>query len=174
MHHSLRRRYIDLCQFKDSSFATCWSGVLGKQPGYVGNPRASVNRRETWSHKVESSTPLYYWRRQIPKAKTINHAVLTSTPPPLPLVNSEVRVAQLILFYLLFCGSLFDLLSIVLSVLRVTDSDYPFGIFKLFLIINRISFLKSGVIHGNIFYIKIEWTLIHCFRWYLTLLNNNS
>ena len=35
---------------------------------------------------------------------------------------------------ILVCRSLFDLLAIVLSVLlRFTDSDYPFGIFKLFL-----------------------------------------
>jgi hypothetical protein len=34
----------------------------------------------------------------------------------------------------MFCRSLFVLfLAIVLSVLRYTDSDYPFGIFKLFL-----------------------------------------
>jgi hypothetical protein len=34
----------------------------------------------------------------------------------------------------LFCGSLFVLLAIVVSVLlRFTDSNYPFGIFKLFL-----------------------------------------
>jgi hypothetical protein len=34
----------------------------------------------------------------------------------------------------MFCRSLFVLLAIVLSVLiRFTDSDYPFGIFRLFL-----------------------------------------
>ena len=44
----------------------------------------------------------------------------------------------------MFCRSLFVLLAIVLSVLRFTDSDYPFGIFKLYvqtllMIINRVS-----------------------------------
>jgi hypothetical protein len=35
----------------------------------------------------------------------------------------------------MFCRSLFVLflLVVLLSVLRITDSDYPFGIFKLFL-----------------------------------------
>jgi len=39
-------------------------------------------------------------------------------------------------FMCMFCRSLsvlFFLLASVLSVLRFTDSDYPFGIFKLFL-----------------------------------------
>jgi len=34
-------------------------------------------------------------------------------------------------FMCMLCRSLFVLLVIVLSVLRFTDSDYPFGIFKL-------------------------------------------
>jgi hypothetical protein len=40
-------------------------------------------------------------------------------------------------FMCMLCRSLFVLfrLAIVLSVLRFTDSDYPFGIFKLFLIL---------------------------------------
>ena len=33
----------------------------------------------------------------------------------------------------MYCKSLFVALAIVLSVLRYADSDYPFGIFKLFL-----------------------------------------
>ena len=43
-------------------------------------------------------------------------------------------------FMRMFCRSLFVLLTIVLSVLlRYTDSDFPFGIFKLFLMsIHRI------------------------------------
>ena len=44
----------------------------------------------------------------------------------------------------MFCRSLFALLAIVLSVLRFTDSDYSFGIFKLFLTV-----LKS-VINSDI------------------------
>ena len=47
---------------------------------------------------------------------------------------SEIRVAQSLLFCILFCipccPFVYFVLSIVLSVLRFTDSDYPFGIFK--------------------------------------------
>ena len=45
-----------------------------------------------------------------------------------------IRVAQSVVFGVVFCKSLFVffLLDIVLSVrLRYTDSDYPFDIFKL-------------------------------------------
>jgi len=53
-------------------------------------------------------------------------------------VLSGVRVARYLVFYVMFCRSLFVLLScfllvIVLSVLRFTHSDYPFGFFKLVL-----------------------------------------
>jgi hypothetical protein len=50
---------------------------------------------------------------------------------------SRIRVARFLIFCVVFCGSLFVicLLSIVLSVLlRFTASDYPYVIFKLFLI----------------------------------------
>ena len=45
-----------------------------------------------------------------------------------------VIVARSLVFCVVFCRSLFVLflLAIVLSVLRFTDFDYPFGIFKLF------------------------------------------
>jgi len=48
----------------------------------------------------------------------------------------SVRVSQSLVFYVVICKSLFVLfiLSITLSVLRVSASDYPFGIFKLFMI----------------------------------------
>jgi hypothetical protein len=47
---------------------------------------------------------------------------------------SEVRVARSLVFCVVFCRSLFVrfLLTIVLSFPRFTDSDYKFGIFKLF------------------------------------------
>jgi hypothetical protein len=53
-----------------------------------------------------------------------------------PPVVSGVRVTRSLVFCVMFCRSLFVLflLAIVLSVLRFTDSDYPFGVFKLFLI----------------------------------------
>jgi hypothetical protein len=48
---------------------------------------------------------------------------------------------DLLLSVQVVCRSLFVLflLAIVLSVLRFTDSDYPFGILKLFLICTQIS-----------------------------------
>ena len=52
----------------------------------------------------------------------------------LPPGFSEVRVTRSLVLYVCFvdrCLS-FCLLAIVLSVLRYMDSDYPFGIFKLF------------------------------------------
>ena len=46
-----------------------------------------------------------------------------------PPAWSEVRVARSLVFCVMFCWSLFTLLTIVLSVLlRFTASDYPFGI----------------------------------------------
>ena len=51
-------------------------------------------------------------------------------------VFSEVRVARSLVFCVVFCRSFLVLFlsTIVLSVLlRFTDSDYPFGMFKLFL-----------------------------------------
>ena len=55
-----------------------------------------------------------------------------SSPP----VFSGIRVTRSLVLSVMFCRSLFVLflLAIVLSVfLLFTDSDYPFGIFKLFL-----------------------------------------
>ena len=56
-----------------------------------------------------------------------------SSPP----VVIEVRAARSLLFYVMFCISLFVLfpLAIVLSVLRFMDSDCLFGVFGLFLVI---------------------------------------
>ena len=50
------------------------------------------------------------------------------------LVFCGVRVTRSLVFSAIFCRSLFVLflLAIALSVLRFADSDYPFGIFKLF------------------------------------------
>ena len=49
-------------------------------------------------------------------------------------VFSEVRVTQSLVLLCMFCRSLFVLLPIVLSVHRFTGFDYPFDIFKLFLL----------------------------------------
>ena len=52
-------------------------------------------------------------------------------------VLSGARVARSLVFCVVFCKSLFVLFLLVirLSVLRFTDSDYPFVIFKLFLFV---------------------------------------
>ena len=48
----------------------------------------------------------------------------------------------------MFCRSLFVLLTIVMPVLlRYTDSDYPFGIFKLFLIDKKVIAILRGHAH---------------------------
>ena len=54
-----------------------------------------------------------------------------------PQIFIGVRVTRSLVWYVMFCRSLFVLfrLAIVLSVLWFTDSDYPLGIFKLFLIL---------------------------------------
>jgi hypothetical protein len=51
-----------------------------------------------------------------------------------PPIFSGVRVAQFLIFGAVLCRSLFVLLPIVLSVHRFTGFDYPFDIFKLFLL----------------------------------------
>ena len=53
--------------------------------------------------------------------------------PSTPLVFGGVHVAQYIVFCVMFCGSLFFFLAIVLSVLWYTVSQYTFSIFTLFL-----------------------------------------
>ena len=65
----------------------------------------------------------------------------------------------------MFCRFLFVILTIVLSVLRYKDSDYPFGIFKLFLYIS--CFPHDIVIQICIYFIppphpKKNYSLTHC------------
>ena len=50
-----------------------------------------------------------------------------------PLVFSEVRVVQFLVFGVVFCRLLFVLFRLTIALsnrLRFADSDYPFGIFK--------------------------------------------
>jgi len=62
---------------------------------------------------------------------------------------SAVRVARSLVFCVLSCGSLFVLyhLDIVLSVLRITASDFFFGIFKLFFIEKRVDIFNVYAIN---------------------------
>ena len=78
--------------------------------------RNLLNQGLSWSHQFESLRSPQW--------------------PGCPLWNMlDVRAALTLFFCVMFCISLFVLflLSIVLSVLRRTASDYPFDIFKLFL-----------------------------------------
>ena len=74
-----------------------------------------------------------------------------------------VRVAQSLVFCVLFCGSLFTyrvfILSLELSALRrFTDSDHPFGIFIFFLLSRNI---RHWLV-GYCFHIKVyEWVLFN-------------
>ena len=63
-----------------------------------------------------------------------------------PPVFSGVHVTRSLVLCVMFCRSLFILLSIVLSVLRFTDSDYPTGILKLFLNLTLISCIFFSLI----------------------------
>ena len=57
-----------------------------------------------------------------------------------PPVFSGVRITRYLVLYFVVCPFVLFLLAIVLSVLlRFTDSDDPFGIFKLFLSHNVVS-----------------------------------
>ena len=51
------------------------------------------------------------------------------------------------------CPFVLFLLAIVLSVLRYTDSDYPIGIFKLFILIREVM-LNMSLLAGNIYQIS--------------------
>jgi hypothetical protein len=67
---------------------------------------------------------------------------------PIKLVFIGVRVTQSLFFLCnaldIFCLSFWPFLVIVLSVLRFTDSDYPFGTFKLFTI-NKTSWIYNCI-----------------------------
>ena len=78
-----------------------------------------------------------------------------SRVPNSPSVFSLVRVAQSLVFCVVFCRSLFVpfLLAIVLSVLlRCTASDYPSGMVKLYL----IDCLNTLDVESVVFYIEQE------------------
>ena len=66
--------------------------------------------------------------------KTLHRQDLATQAPQIPGLNSLVYSTRSLVLYVMFYRSVFVLflLTIVLSVLLFTDSDYPFGIFKLF------------------------------------------
>ena len=73
------------------------------------------------------------------------------TPPELTSILSGVRVARSLVLCVMFLDRYlyFFFSAIVLSILRFTDSDYPFGIFKLFRIRISVWNMKK---HFNIVY----------------------
>ena len=96
-----------------------------------------------WSYSYVVDTEIYFglWPRS-PDVRVTRRMPLVaqelstlsehlSSPP----VFIEVRVTRSLVLCVMLCRSLvvLFLLAIVLSVLRLTDSDYSFGIFKLFL-----------------------------------------
>jgi hypothetical protein len=83
--------------------------------------------------------------RRVPRVEQ-ELLTLVGTPAFIPDF-SGIRVARCLVFCVMFCRSLFVLLplyllAIVLSVLRIMASDYPFGIFTLFLHKDRINKLS--------------------------------
>jgi len=91
-----------------------------------------------------------------------------------------VHGALSLVFCVVFCRSLFwcFFLSIVLSVLQFTDSDYPFDIFKLFLsLLNPLNFKPSKSIvdyfqqlwcHLQLAVVSVRVHLKTHFLWILT------
>ena len=66
-----------------------------------------------------------------------------------PQVLSGAHDVRSSVFCVVFCRALFVLfiVAIVLFVLRLTDSDYPFGIFKLFFLWSINSYINYIKIH---------------------------
>ena len=62
-----------------------------------------------------------------------------SSVPEFTLAISGVRVAPSLVFCVMFCKSLFVLLTIILSVLRLTTSDYPFWYLQTFFQVNSVT-----------------------------------
>jgi len=96
-----------------------------------------------------------------------------------PSVFNEVCVVWSLVFCVMFCRSLFILLllAIMLSVLlRFKASDYPFGIFKLFLYrLNSQRFTTLGLyIKFGLYRILISSGFcldrLHCWMWWMQYL----
>jgi hypothetical protein len=89
--------------------------------------------------------------KHLPTSETNQSIFYPFGAPERTRVFSGVCVARSLVFYIMFGRSLFVLLSfflltIVLSVLRFTVSEYPFGIFKHFL---SEQMLTSLIIYSN-------------------------
>jgi len=90
------------------------------------------------------------------------------------LVFSRVRVAQSLVFFVVFCISMFVLfhLANTLSVIQFTASDYPFGILRLFFI--SVWQIVLIVYNSFLFHMLIDlwfywWYLVHAHCDVLTL-----
>jgi hypothetical protein len=73
---------------------------------------------------------------------------LSSGAPEFTPGFSEVRVPRSLVFYVMFCLSLlgfcsFSLTIVSFDLLRFMASDYPFGIFKLFVAKNKTEMIEQ-------------------------------
>ena len=88
-----------------------------------------------------------------------------------PLVHSRflvgVLVARSLVFYVVFCRSLFVLflLAILLFFLRFADFDYTFGIFKLVFLINARPHNKDVCISCDFRPILCRGSFMHSVNW---------
>jgi hypothetical protein len=122
----------------------------------VSQPEAATDIITLWSRKVKStsvyrpiSTEIYQEEFEDIKGVIITENV-SSSP-----VFSEVLVTRSLVLRVTFCRSLpfLFLLVIVLSVLlRFANYDYPFDIFKLFL----VNFCTNGTIYTSLF--DLAWS----------------
>ena len=103
-----------------------------------------------WGKVCDSSCFAFIFKISI-RAGTATLPKNLKSPP----VFHGVRVARSLVFCVLFCRSLFVLilLAIVLSVLlRFENSDYPFGVFKIFLDRKTDELLNLLVYSGKYFF----------------------
>jgi hypothetical protein len=95
----------------------------------MGNP-FWFRKNKLWC-TLEDVTIITNYRKCLPFRSTWS----MSSPPDFS------GVPRSLVLCVMFCRSLFVLLAIVLSFLWFKDSDYPFGIFKLFLLHQRCTFV---------------------------------
>jgi hypothetical protein len=112
----------------------------GRHHGYVA---LVVNTSRSFPHSRLITGFVTRLTRRVPlvEQELLTLPVHLSSPP----VFSGVRVTRSLVLYVCFVDHCLSfctfLLAIVLSVLlQYTDSDYPFGIFKLFLALSLVTF----------------------------------
>ena len=100
-----------------------------------------------------------------PRMPLMNQELLIFTEAPGFILSFHgVHVAQILVFCVVFCRSLFVLflLSIVLSVLRFTVSEYPFDIFKFFVFVLNIEFSALNMLSPLFFWPLYSLSCLPC------------